>query len=126
MRILGLVVILGSLASNLNAQRNHAFAQVAIPQLPRPRLATERNAVQPDSVIVGYQQWKGALKGGIGGALLGSFLGLALVAEADCSDCVDEPSQRQGALFGGLVGLGVGGVLGFLNGLATPKYAPSP
>jgi hypothetical protein len=74
----------------------------------------------PDSVRmrVGYQHWKGAAIGTGVGAVLGGML--ALVADEGCSDCNTTTDDRVKAA---LVVTAGGGVLGFLAGLATPKYA---
>ena len=73
----------------------------------------------PDSIRrkTGYQHWKGAAIGGSLGALGG--LGLALLAHGQCSDCSpDTPPIGEVTL----VGAGLGGVFGFLVGLASPRY----
>jgi hypothetical protein len=73
----------------------------------------------PDSVKqrVGYQHWRG---GGLG-LVIGAAVGVASGAILDgrCDDC---SRQGSGALTGGLVGAGVGGLLGFFAGLASPRY----
>ena len=82
----------------------------------------------PDSVRVrsGYQHWrKAALGGAIGGAL--GALTLAIGAGiSSCVDCDRQPSAGSGALYGGLIGAGAGGVIGFLMGLSSPKYTWVP
>lgn len=82
----------------------------------------------PDSVRVrsGYQHWrKAALGGAIGGAL--GALTLAIGAGiSSCVDCDRQPSAASGALYGGLIGAGAGGVIGFLMGLSSPRYAWVP
>jgi hypothetical protein len=101
------------------------------PKKPRPQLepAPENTPMGlPDSVriVTGYQHWRGAGLGlliGTGvGALAGGFLG----AMIDCYDCSEQPSAGEGALILGLLGAGTGSVLGFLAGLASPKYAWVP
>jgi hypothetical protein len=82
----------------------------------------------PDSVRkrTGYQHWRGAAIGlGIGGAL-GALTGAIGGGVAQCDDCSREPSAGSGALIVGLIGAGAGGVVGFLAGLASPKYAWIP
>jgi hypothetical protein len=94
------------------------------------RLSPKREAVQsplaellsatavPDSTRrrVGYHHWKGAAIGSSAGAVLGTLLFLG--ASGSCSDC-DVSGDVLGA---SLVSAGLGGALGFLVGLASPKY----
>ena len=82
----------------------------------------------PDSVRVrsGYQHWrKAALGGAIGGAL-GALTGAVGAGISSCDDCRRQPSAGSGALYGGLIGAGAGGVIGFLMGLSSPKYTWVP
>ena len=74
----------------------------------------------PDSIRqpVGYQHWKGAAIGGAVGGLAVLLLGLA--AGRSCDDCTDAGSDW--IWQSSLVGAGGGGALGFLIGLASPKY----
>jgi hypothetical protein len=58
-----------------------------------------------------------AIGGGLG-ALAGAIAG----GISSCDDCRQQPTMANGALYGGLVGAGVGGVLGFIAGLGYPKY----
>lgn len=84
--------------------------------------------VVPDSVrkLTGYQHWRGAGLGlAIGGAV-GALTGAIGGAVASCDDCSQQPTAGNGALAFGLIGAGAGGVLGFLAGLASPKYAWIP
>jgi hypothetical protein len=86
--------------------------------LSAPRRATSLATV-PDSLRrkTGYQHWKGAAIGGSLGALGG--LGLALLAHGQCTDCPpDTPPIGEVTL----IGAGLGGVFGFLVGLASPRY----
>lgn len=85
--------------------------------LPSQRLPG--SAGVPDSVRqrVGYQHWRGGALGLAIGAAVGVASGAIL--DGRCADC---SHQRSGALTGGLVGAGAGGLLGFLAGLASPKY----
>ncbi len=97
-----------------------------------PRIQTELLSgdlvAVPDSVRkrTGYQHWRGAAIGlGLGGAL-GALTGAVGGAVGQCSDCSRQPSAGSGALTVGLIGAGAGGVLGFLAGLASPRYAWVP
>jgi hypothetical protein len=86
--------------------------------LSAPRHLTPLASV-PDSIRrkTGYQHWKGAAIGGSLGAQGG--LGLALLAHGQCTDCSsDTPPIGEVTL----VGAGLGGVFGFLVGLASPRY----
>jgi hypothetical protein len=65
----------------------------------------------------GYQHWKGAAIGGIAGALGG--LGLALAAHDQCADCSSDTAPIGKVT---LIGAGLGSALGFLVGLASPRY----
>ncbi len=78
-----------------------------------------RPSLIPDSTRrkVGYRHWKGAAIGSGAGAVLGALL--ALTASGNCSDCnVTEADYLKATL----VSAGVGGVFGFLVGVASPKY----
>jgi hypothetical protein len=94
---------------------------------PAPAVTSERNSALtlPDSVLrkVGYQQWKGAAIGGGVGAVLGSVLAFGLAGR--CDDCTDTTWDRAQAA---LVITGASSALGFLVGLASPRYGwtPSP
>jgi hypothetical protein len=74
----------------------------------------------PDSVRkrTGYQHWRGGAIGFAAGGALGALLGAAL--GNGCSDCSTAAGGRVFAT--ALAGAGAGGVLGFLAGLASPKY----
>ncbi|MBA2457511.1 MAG: hypothetical protein H0V43_00990 [Gemmatimonadales bacterium] len=82
----------------------------------------------PDSmrVRVGYQHWRGAALGGGIGLVVGALAGAIIVANTECDDCSDEVTPGEGALVVGTLGAGAGVVLGFLAGLASPKYAWVP
>lgn len=77
----------------------------------------------PDSTRrrVGYHHWKGAAIGAGGGALLMALLYLSV--GDSCYDC---EGGRSHFLEAELVGAGVGGALGFLVGLGSPKYESRP
>jgi hypothetical protein len=115
---------------------------------PRPGLAQEQAALWatwdlpaavtalPDSIAVsvpdsvrvrrGYQHGrKAALGGAIGGAL-GALTGALGAGVSSCDDCRRQPSAGGGALYGGLIGAGAGGVIGFLMGLSSPTYTWVP
>ena len=76
----------------------------------------------PDSVrvISGYQHWRFMGQGAAVGAAVGALAGVIL-SRAPCSDC-DRHSTGEGLVLGGLTGAGLGGVVGFLAGLASPTY----
>ena len=76
-------------------------------------------ATLPDSVRqrAGYQHWKGAVIGGGLGALGG--LVLALAAHGQCADCASDPAPVVEVT---VLGAGIGGAVGFLVGLASPRY----
>jgi hypothetical protein len=89
-----------------------------------PRIETELPALElvtvPDSVRkrARYQHWRGGA--------IGALTGVLGHAVARCDDCGQELSVASTALTTGLVGAGAGGVLGFLAGLSSPKYAWIP
>ena len=96
--------------------------------LPAAALPVSIAVSEPDSVRVrsGYQHWrKAALGGAIGGAL-GALTGVVGAGISSCVDCRRQPSAGTGALYGGLIGAGAGGVIGFLMGLSSPKYTWVP
>jgi hypothetical protein len=78
----------------------------------------------PDSVRtrIGYQHWKGGAIGLAAGAALGALTAARL--GDGCNDCLE--SGGSGVLTLSLAGAGAGSVLGFLIGLATPKYVWTP
>jgi hypothetical protein len=86
---------------------------VVVPQAP------PHDVGFPDSVRLrtGYQHWKGTAIGTGAGAVLGAIF--ALAAGTGCSDCTITTADRMGAA---LVVTGAGGLVGFLAGLASPKY----
>src|SRR5688572_22489069 len=97
------------------------------PKKPRPDSILMVSAPQPTSVPdsvrhkVGYQHWRGAGIGAAIGGAVGALTGAVLAEITQCSDC--EPwSAGHGALVVGLLGVGTGGVVGFLAGLSSPKY----
>lgn len=73
--------------------------------------------VTPERKPVGYHHWEGAAIGAGGGALLIALLYLS--AGDSCSDC---EGGRSYFLEAELIGAAVGGTLGFLIGLGTPKF----
>ena len=82
------------------------------------------SGVAADSVRVqvGYQQWRGAAIGGGIGLAVG-LLAVAIAGEPGvCADCSRQPSWGHNAVVAGLLVGGAGGVIGFLSGLATPRY----
>jgi hypothetical protein len=114
------VIVVGLVAcSPLVAQQVRRLS----PGAPWTSLSPPRDlgplASVPDSIRwkTGYQHWKGAAIGGSLGALGG--LALALLAHGQCDDC---PSDTPPIGEVTLVGAGLGGVFGFLVGLASPRY----
>ena len=94
-------------------------ASVATSATPTPA------AIQvPDSVRVrrGYQHWRGAALGAAIGGAVGALAGAVVGGVTSCDDCRRQPTVGNGALYGGLGGVGVGGVTGFLVGLSLPRY----
>ena len=81
----------------------------------------------PDSVWqrVGSQHWRFAGIGVAVGAAVGALSGALLASIDQCSDC-DQWSAAHGAVVLALMEAGAGGVIGFLAGLASPKYAWAP
>jgi hypothetical protein len=116
--ILLLLLVLSSGAPIARAQTTGASAPAFSEADPLPTPTTPPLATVPDSVrqIVGYQHWKGAAMGGGLGALGGLFLALGV---GECADCSSD-SRSVGKV--SLIGAGVGGALGFLVGLASPRY----
>jgi hypothetical protein len=72
--------------------------------------------------IAGYQHWRGAGLGLAIGAGFGTLFGL--VVPLECDDC--QVRSRGHMWTAGLVGAGTGAVVGFLAGLASPKYVWVP
>ena len=111
-----------ALPMSATAQRQAGFSRWADPA-PNGPSQQPRGVVLPDSVRqkVGYRHWTGAAIGAGVGAVLGSALAFGLGGQ--CADCTTTTWDRaQGAL----VITGASGVLGFLVGLATPKYVWTP
>ncbi len=81
----------------------------------------------PDSVRKrsGYQHWRGAALGTAIGGGVGALAGVILGTLGGCYDC-NQPNPAEGALIVGLLGAGTGSVVGFLAGLASPKYVWVP
>jgi hypothetical protein len=117
----GLLAVTLCLASGgqAMAQQQASFTRWSV---PGPPLTSEGlpGAMLPDSVrrTVGYQHWRGAAIGGGVGAALGSAFAFGLAGR--CADCTVSTWERVQAA---LLLTGAGGVLGFLGGLASPKYA---
>jgi hypothetical protein len=97
------------------------------PKKPRPVLVSPATTLPtvPDSIRkrVGYQHWRGAGVGSAIGAGVGALLGL--IGPIGCSDC-NPPSRGETIVTVGLLGAATGGVVGFLAGLASPKYVWAP
>lgn len=85
--------------------------------VPTPAAVTVPDSVR---VIAGYQHWRFMGQGAAVGAVVGALAGVIL-STTPCSDC-DRPSAGESALSVGLLGAGTGGVVGFLAGLASPRY----
>ena len=109
---------LGAPASG-KAQELRAFAGT----VSSPRTVPASSILLPDSVRikVGYQHWKGGAIGVAVGA--GAGLLAAYAAHDSCEDCRSSGPDVSTTT---LVGAGLGGVFGFLVGLASPKYAWVP
>jgi hypothetical protein len=110
---------LGYLVGRLSPKRPSSLVPDTGP--PSPNLAS-----LPDSVreTAGHQHWRGGAIGlAIGGAV-GALLGT--IARAQCDDCGEQPTRASQALTVGLYGAAGGGLLGFLAGLASPKYVWMP
>jgi hypothetical protein len=100
------------------AQQQASFTRWSV---SGPPLISEglSGAMLPDSArrTVGYQHWRGAAIGGGVGAALGSAFAFGLAGR--CADCTVSTWERVQTA---LLVTGVGSVLGFLGGLASPKY----
>lgn len=118
-----MVMLFLLLPGNAFGQQRNALAQWPVqPSVSADPTALARGGI-PDSVRrkVGYHHWSGAaIGGGLGGV---AAVTLALAAHGRCADC---PSGQPSVAAAGLVGAGLGGVFGFLVGLASPKYAWVP
>jgi hypothetical protein len=125
---LGLLVLWIALLTPRPGPAQEAPARWTRWDLPAAALPDSIAVSVPDSVRVrsGYQHWrKAALGGAIGGAL-GALTGAVGAGMSSCDDCRRQPSAGSGALYGGLIGAGAGGVIGFLMGLSSPKYTWVP
>lgn len=120
----GLVVALLSVTMSIvawesaQAQYEVGFRRWSAVQ-PASELRTPPAAAMPDSIRrkVGYQHWRGGAIGTVVGAVVGTAL--AFGASGRCADCTVTTGDRVRAA--GLI-TGASGVLGFLVGLASPKY----
>jgi hypothetical protein len=124
----GTAVGLGLLSAAVGGGFGYLIGRLS-PKVPtRDPLLTGRGSLGsasiPDSVRqrVSYQHWRGGALGVAIGGAVGVVTG-ALLLNGHCDDC---SRQSDGALTGGLVGAGAGGVLGFVAGLASPKYQMVP
>jgi hypothetical protein len=120
-RVLMLAVIvvgLGASSPLLAQQALHPSASAPSTTGLTPRYLRPLASV-PDSIRrkTGYQHWRGAAIGGSVGALAGVVF--ALAAPNECDDC---PSNGRPLGKATLIGAGLGGALGFLVGLASPRY----
>jgi hypothetical protein len=116
------VALCAALSNSATAQRQADLGRW--PSLARAVPSRQVRAVQvPDSVRqkVGYQHWKGAAIGAGVGAVLGSVLVFGVAGE--CADCTETSGDRARAV---LLVTGASSALGFLVGLATPRYAWKP
>jgi hypothetical protein len=120
---LGSAVGLGLISAVVGGGVGYLIGRLS-PKVPRPPLTLPEagpltSAGIPDSVRqpLHYQHWRGGALGLTIGAAVGVATG-ALFWNGRCADCTHQPS---GALTGGLIGAGAGGVLGFFAGLASPK-----
>jgi hypothetical protein len=118
----GNAVVLGLAGTVVGGGVGYLAGRIS-PKRPTPAIILhERSPVPPgipDSIRLrtGYQHWKGAAIGTGIGAVLGGVL--ALVANTGCSDCTTSTGERAEAA---LAVTGGAAVLGFLVGLASPKY----
>ena len=115
-------VMLGLAGAAIGGGVGYLIGRFSPKRPPRAVLLQEpslSNVGVPDSIRLrsGYQHWKGAAVGAGVGAVLGGVL--ALVAGTGCSDCTVTTGDRVQAA---LVVTGAGGLVGFLAGLASPKY----
>jgi hypothetical protein len=122
MRVVQAVVVSTALAlifvANATAQQQVTFGEWTAP-FSEVASAEPSSTTVPDSVRrkVGYQHWKGATIGATVGAVLGSVLAFGIAGR--CADCTITTWDRAQAA---LVITGVSSALGFLAGLASPKY----
>jgi hypothetical protein len=124
----GTAVGLGLVSAAVGGGLGYLIGRLS-PKLPaRDSLLPSRrllgSTTMPDSVRqrVSYQHWRGGALGVAVGGAVGVLTG-AVLLNGRCDDCSHQPS---GALTGGLVGAGAGGLLGFFAGLASPKYQRIP
>lgn len=102
---------LGYLVGRLSPKRP---ARIEI-DLPSEDLVTVSDSVRKRT---GYHHWRGAAIGLAVGGAVGALTGV-LIGDHACSDCDQQPNLPVAL---GLMGGGTGGVLGFLAGLASPRY----
>jgi hypothetical protein len=118
----GNAVMLGLTGAVIGGGVGYLVGRVS-PKRPSPLIILQDpsppTTVVPDSVRyrVGYQHWKGAAIGAGVGAVLGGVL--VMVSGAGCADCTVTTGDRVEAV---LLVTGGAGLLGFLAGLASPKY----
>lgn len=118
----GNAVLLGLSGAAIGGGLGYLVGRLS-PKVPSPpiilREPSQNPASIPDSVRLraGYQHWKGAAIGTGVGAVLGGVL--ALVAGGGCADCTITTGDRVQAA---LVVTGGGALVGFLAGLASPRY----
>jgi hypothetical protein len=100
------------------AQQPVSFSRWAAPW-PADVSTASPGVTLPDSVRrkVGYRHWRGAAIGGGIGAVLGTVLAFGVAGE--CADCTVTTWDRAEAA---LLVTGASSVVGFLVGLASPKY----
>ena len=121
-------VVLGLVGAAAGGGLGYLVGRFSPKKPPRiePELPSEDFVSVPDSVRkrTGYQHWRGAAIGLAIGGTLGALTGATRADQ--CDDCGRQPTATSRALTVGLIGAGAGGVLGFLAGLASPKYVWIP
>lgn len=120
-------VALGLAGAVLGGGLGYLVGRLSPKRAPRvdPDLPSADLVGIPDSVRerTGYQHWRGGAIGLAVGGAVGALTGAIGGGLSSCDDCSRQPTAANGALVLGLVGAGAGGVLGFLAGLASPRYA---
>ena len=117
--VLLLVLGLSPIAPAARAQTTDSATRLTRQTASATTVVSPALVTVPDSVRqgVGYQHWKGAAIGGGLGALGGLLLTLA--AHGECADCTSNTAPVGKVTS---IGAGIGGALGFLVGLASPRY----